>query len=271
MAVTEPKTAELIEPVLELGSVALDFSRVKRITYHQDGLTPESDSDHTVMLGWLACALAEKLYPDELNLGLVAQFALVHDAPEVYAGDTPTLRIDGPGRAAKAEREQAAIDRLCGEFDESLPWFPATIMRYERQVLREARFVRGVDKLLPYLTDLLNEGAEVRHQGMNTSELLTIGNDQRLAMAEYAGEFPRILTLHCLLVDRVCALLGEQEEAQEDRLEVTVTPEQIEAAARQGYEQMFEGELPGDIETELWRNVAHAMARAFGLSVDGAK
>jgi HD domain-containing protein len=51
-------------------------------------------------------------------------YALVHDAPEVYAGDTPTLRITAQGRAAKAVREHAALDRLHTEFGDRLPWFP---------------------------------------------------------------------------------------------------------------------------------------------------
>lgn len=211
---TELKTAALIEPVVSLGELAMLFGQVNRITYMPDGTTPESDTDHTVMLGWLACALAEKLYPVSLDRGLVAQFSLVHDAPEVYAGDTPTLRIDTAGRAAKVEREHAATERIAGEFT-ALPWFAWTIRSYENQLRPEARFVRGVDKLLPYLTELLNGASEVRRQGVGASELLKIGNDQRRDMAEYVGEFPRLLTLHCLLVERVYELLAAQEETQE--------------------------------------------------------
>ena len=47
----------------------------------------------------------------------------------------------------------------------------------------------------------------------------------------------------------------------------TVTPEEVEDAARQGYEQMFEGQLPGGIETDLWRNVARAIFLSAGLIV----
>lgn len=48
----------------------------------------------------------------------------------------------------------------------------------------------------------------------------------------------------------------------------SVTPAQIHRAASHGYEAMFEGELPSGIETDLWRNVARAAARAFGLDLD---
>lgn len=48
----------------------------------------------------------------------------------------------------------------------------------------------------------------------------------------------------------------------------SVTPQQIDQAARDGHEAMFEGKLAPGIETELWRNVARVAARAFGLEVD---
>lgn len=62
----------------ELASLVLDFGKVDRITAHQDGVFPESDTDHTVMLGVIGVSLAKRLYND-LDLGLIAQFALVHD------------------------------------------------------------------------------------------------------------------------------------------------------------------------------------------------
>ncbi len=100
--------------VTDLCRLALAFGRIDRTAVHHPDGTPESDTDHTVMLGWVACSLAAR-FPG-LDIGLVAQFALAHDAPEVYAGDTPTLRIDATGRAAKADRERAATARLAVEF-----------------------------------------------------------------------------------------------------------------------------------------------------------
>lgn len=207
----ELKTADLVDPFVAMGELAMAFSQVNRITYLPDG-SPESDTDHTVMLGWLACALAAKLYPD-LDLGMIAQYALVHDAPEVFAGDTPTLRITASELMAKADREHRAVEEIRGMFVDSLPWFPATIMGYEKQYRPEARFVRGVDKILPKITHLFDGGKCLAEDGMTASDLRKRLNDQRHDMTTYIGEFPRILTLHCLLSDRVCALLAEQEEA----------------------------------------------------------
>ena len=131
---TRPLSSEaLVDAVIELGRLALAFGRIDHTAcYHPAGDMRESDSDHTVMLGWLAAALADRWFP-WLDGGLVAQLALVHNMVEVYAGDTPTLRIDAAGRAAKAERERAAARRLAAEFGKTLPWVPATVLLFEEQ------------------------------------------------------------------------------------------------------------------------------------------
>jgi 5'-deoxynucleotidase YfbR-like HD superfamily hydrolase len=193
----------LTDAMVDLGRLALAFGRIDRTAvYHPDGVTPESDTDHTVMLGWLACALAARCFP-HLDLGLVAQFALVHDAPEVYAGDTPTLRIDAAGRAAKAAREQAAVRRLHAEFAARLPWFPDVIAVYEAQVLPEARFVRGLDKVLPKIVHLLDGCTGLREVGMDRAELTAVFGRQRDDMARYVGEFTALMDLRAALVGRV--------------------------------------------------------------------
>lgn len=201
---TTPDEA-FVHSVLHLARLALAFGRIDRTAvYHEDRRTPESDTDHTVMLGWLACALAARWFP-RLDVGLVAQFALIHDAPEVYAGDTPTLRIDPAGRAAKADRERAAADRLAAEFAGSLPWLPDTIAAYEAQALPEARFVRGLDKVLPKLVHLLDDCTGLREQGITRTELAGILHRQAGDMAGYVGEFTHLMRLHALVSDHVLA------------------------------------------------------------------
>ena len=101
-AVGDHHARETADAVIALGRLALRFGRVDRITYHDDGVTAESDTDHTVMLGLIACAFAAAHLPD-LDVGLIAEFAPVHDLVEVYAGDTPPCtRCRAPRRPASA-------------------------------------------------------------------------------------------------------------------------------------------------------------------------
>lgn len=163
----KPSVTELTDSLIHLADLALSFGRINRTAvYHPDRITPESDTDHTVMLVWIACALAARYCPGQLDIGLIAQFAAIHDAPEVYAGDTPTLRIDAAGLAAKNARERAATARIDREFAEYLPWFPSTIRLYEQQELPEARFVRALDKILPKIVHIL-DGATRACPGLN--------------------------------------------------------------------------------------------------------
>ncbi|MFD1366168.1 HD domain-containing protein [Actinoplanes sichuanensis] len=199
------------DAMISLGGLALDFGRVNRITYHQDGLTPESDTDHTVMLGLIACALADRYFPD-LNVGLIAQYALVHDFVEVYAGDTPTLRMQSSdAKAEKAAREQAALVRIHREFRGTLPWVATLISSYETRLTPEARFVKALDKLLPKITHILNGAVTIRKQGMRPEELADRYEAQIGELQTYAADFPALFDLRWVLVDRVLCSLGEQD------------------------------------------------------------
>lgn len=133
-----------------LAKLALAFGQTYRATVHPTG-EAESDTDHTVMLGWIACELA----PQGLSLGLVARMALVHDMPEVYSGDTQTLVIDAEGKAAKRAREMSARLRLERELG-THSQLVNDLRVYEAQVLPEARYIRLLDKVLPKLTHMLS-------------------------------------------------------------------------------------------------------------------
>jgi putative hydrolase of HD superfamily len=203
--VTEPIVPSTTSAVVRLGRLALAFGRVNRITYHSDGVTPESDTDHTVMLGLLACSLAAKWFPG-LNVGRVAQYALVHDLVEVCAGDTNTLRaLDATGRADKHAREQAATARLAGEFNGDLPWLPWTITAYEDLATPEARFVKMLDKLMPKITHILNDAKTIREQGMSRAELVARYEAQGRELERYADQFPEVEELRLALVAEVLA------------------------------------------------------------------
>jgi putative hydrolase of HD superfamily len=194
-----------------LASLALRFGEIERTAcQHPDG-RPETDSTHTVMLSWLAPALAALLYPDTLDPDLVSAFGSVHDAVEVFAGDTPTLRITAEERAAKKERERAAAGEWRALFLHSLPWLPAMITRYEEQAEPEARFVRAVDKCCPALVHMSNGAADVGEYGITADEVENMRSWRRAEMAEYAAEFPAILDLRDVLSARLSAMLRERE------------------------------------------------------------
>ena len=182
------------QELVKLGRLVLRFARVERVTYHEDGKRKETDTDHTVMLGVVACSVAEKLYP-HLNLGTIAQYALVHDLVEAYAGDTPTFNASLAVRAGKVERERKALEKIQKEFT-SFSWVGNTILLYETQSDMEARFVKTLDKCMPKITHILNKGASLKEIGQNREDVAAFFDRQHKELREgYANEFPELMKL----------------------------------------------------------------------------
>lgn len=197
---------ELVASVQDLGVLALDFGRVQRVTFHQDGVTPETDTTHTVMLVLLACALAERI--GGLDVGAVAQLAAVHDVPEVYALDTSTLRLPtAEEHAAKVARERVASARITRRFIETLSWLPLNLYMYEHQTEREARFVWGVDKICPKITHIANGCVTPRAQGVGADELADRYDHQRVQMLDRCGEWPVLIDVYDRLVEEELRVL----------------------------------------------------------------
>jgi 5'-deoxynucleotidase YfbR-like HD superfamily hydrolase len=83
-----------------------------------------------------------------LDPGQAALFALVHDLPEVYAGDTDTSReLTAAERQAKKDRESAAYDRLQDELVGSM--IADELYYYEVRASPEAKLVHLLDKMCP--------------------------------------------------------------------------------------------------------------------------
>lgn len=189
-------TRLFIDKTVDLARTLLSFGLIERVTHHEDGVTNETDTTHTVMLGVMACAFARDHAP-HLDIGKVAQFALVHDLVEIYAGDTNTFARGGVSHEDKADREKKAVETIREKFGDTYPWLPETIEEYETLSLPEARYVKVFDKILPKLTHLINGGAtvsELGHDGESLKNWLrtqlekietTYGHDQEEVLSLY--------------------------------------------------------------------------------------
>jgi putative hydrolase of HD superfamily len=157
--------------LVDIGELILKFAKVNRVTLHEDGKRYESDTDHTVMLSVCACAVAEKLYKDSLDIGLVAQFATVHDLVEAHAGDTDSFGIDSKDKLDKDKREHASLLLIKEKFESIYPWITAMIDKYESLDTKEARFVKTLDKAMPKITHMLNAGEYFKKRGLTEDEM----------------------------------------------------------------------------------------------------
>ncbi len=181
--------------LVDIGRLAFKFAQVKRVTLRDDG-EYESDTDHTVMLSLCACALAEALYKEKLDLGKVAQFAIVHDLVEVHVGDVNTINISDEGRAQKEKREMESLVKIEEEFKGVYPWIHTTIAEYERKDTPEARFVKTLDKSMSKISNTINKGAAIRKLGTSQAEIENHFRSQLTQYREkYGNEFPELIDI----------------------------------------------------------------------------
>jgi 5'-deoxynucleotidase YfbR-like HD superfamily hydrolase len=178
--------------VVEMAALALAFGRINRTgPQHPDG-TPESDSDHTVMLTWIAPSLAHNLNVlagyHKFNTYKVAAYAALHDAVEVVVGDTPTIKITEEELVAKEDREKYGSSVLSFQFDERLPWFGRTLRAYEQQVDLESRLVRSIDKMLPKAVHVVCNGQDLQRSGHTFEDFIGVVARQRKQVATWSGD-----------------------------------------------------------------------------------
>lgn len=182
--------------LVDIGKLILQFAKVNRVTLHEDGKRLESDTDHTVMLSVASLALGSALYKDRLDLGKVAQFAIVHDLVEVYAMDTDSFGITDALRKEKEAREHQAFLRIQEEFKAIYPWIPEIIEAYEALNTIEARFVKTLDKAMSKITHILNGGQYFKNRGLSEESMwrdYTVA--VRTVESKYGAEFPEIISI----------------------------------------------------------------------------
>ena len=184
--------------IFDLAKLSLTFAKVNRVTHHEDGVRNESDTDHTFMLSLISCSLADSFYKDKLDIGLVSQFALVHDLVEVYAGDTNSfVNTSEESKKEKQEREKESFERIKEEFGFEFPYIHEMIEKYESQDTKEARFIKLVDKILPETSHFLSDFSYINNSGLGKDYFFNFLDDKHNILdSKYGSEFPEIIELN---------------------------------------------------------------------------
>lgn len=128
-----------------------------------DGSRRENSAEHSWHISLMALVLAE--YANEpIDVFRVVQMLLIHDVVEIDAGDTFTY--DPAANADKAEREQAAADRLFALLPpDQAASFRALWDEFEAAETPEAKFAQALDRLQPvFLNYLCNGGTWTEFQ-----------------------------------------------------------------------------------------------------------
>jgi 5'-deoxynucleotidase YfbR-like HD superfamily hydrolase len=170
----------------KLSSIAaflIDAERLKRVerrAYVSDLSRKENSAEHSWHLALGLLVLSRELNLD-IDVSKALVMAVIHDVCEIDAGDTPAY---GPARSDQHEAELRCIDRLAGyglEFGFELRqlW-----LEYEAQQTRESRWVKVLDRLMPFIVNLAAQGHNWREQSVSRTQVLKISEPVRVHAPE---------------------------------------------------------------------------------------
>ena len=156
----------------------VELDKVKRIvrrTELMDRSRFENDAEHSwhmsIMAGWL-CEYATPRAPGSppLDVLKVIKMCLIHDVVEIDAGDT--YAYDPAAQAGKADREQAAADRIFG----LLPDDQAQNMRslwneFEARHTPEAKFAAALDRVQGVINNYQAGGGSWQAHAVTTAQV----------------------------------------------------------------------------------------------------
>jgi putative hydrolase of HD superfamily len=148
---------------------------VERKAYVSDMSRRENAAEHSWHLALGLVTIAQELnFKIDLHKALV--MALIHDVCEIDAGDTPAF---GPQRPDQHEAELRCIQRLAAydlSFASSLQelW-----LEYEAQVSIESRWVKVLDRLMPFIVNLGTQGINWKEQSVTRSQVLRVSEPVR--------------------------------------------------------------------------------------------
>ncbi len=159
------------QAVSDLAEFLLQFDALKSVnrkTYINGGERVENSAEHSWHLALACWAFAEQ-FNDDFDVLKLLQLALVHDLGEIDAGDTFLYSLDRDA-APLAERE--CVQRLAAHPGNPIGSIAEIWEEQEAGQSKEAKLLKVVDRLLPFLHNLASEGRAWRDHGIHKSQVL---------------------------------------------------------------------------------------------------
>lgn len=125
----------------------------------------ENSAEHSWQLALMAASLA-RYAESPVDINRVIQMLLVHDIGEIDSGDTMVF-VEGGWEQRKAA-ELAGVTRIFGMLPENQgATFLALWQEFENGDTPESRFAHAVDRAMPVLLNLANQGQSWRENGIS--------------------------------------------------------------------------------------------------------
>lgn len=152
---------EVIEFVMELEKLKGVVRKVKPLGLERY----ENSAEHSWQLTMMAAALA-KYAEAGIDLDRVMRMLLVHDVGEIDAGDQ--IAFAEGGREERKAAERGGVRRIFGMLpDDEGAEFLELWEEFERAETAEARFAHAVDRAMPVILNLANNGQSWKENGIS--------------------------------------------------------------------------------------------------------
>lgn len=151
---------EVVQFLMELDKL----KGVERRTRLLDNARQENSAEHSWHLAMAVMSMAP-FSPDPIDIQHAIKLALVHDVVEIDAGDV--MVYDTAAREAIQVQEIAAARRIFGLLPGAQgEYFRALWDEYEAGDTAEARFANMLDRALPVMLNLHNQGQSWKDNGI---------------------------------------------------------------------------------------------------------
>lgn len=130
----------------------------------------ENSAEHSWQVALLAIALGEHAN-EAVDMNKVIRLLLVHDIAEIDVGDT--IVYSAARKEGVAAEDLAAAKRIFGLLPQNqADDFLALWIEYETRETPEARFAQAMDRMMPVLQNLNNNGQSWRENGIRKEQVL---------------------------------------------------------------------------------------------------
>ena len=157
----------------------LEVDRLKAVTRKiriRGGDRYENPAEHSWQLALLATSLAH-CASSPVDIDRVVAMLLVHDIGEIETGDTIAFAMDGIEERKAAER--AAVTRIFGLLDDPQRSRLLDLwLEFEAGETAESRFAHSIDRAMPVLLNLANEGQSWRENGITYEQVIRRCEDE---------------------------------------------------------------------------------------------
>ena len=130
----------------------------------------ENSAEHSWQLGVLAMALS-RYAEGAIRLERVVSMLLLHDIGEIDTGDTIAYAMEGMEQRKIAE--EAAVKRICAILpDDPGNHFESLWQEFEAEETPEAKFAHAMDRSIPIILNLANNGQSWRENGISYEQVI---------------------------------------------------------------------------------------------------